>query len=163
MQKRKKKKEKKELTSPILEISWEVSLIFKLPSFIFRCTKFWMFSTRSSRALHFFSAFSASGPVSATILRIPLEMASSDTRTNDFMCPVRCRCLVWMSKENNKFIQWSLFVLPSISHHSLWLAPVQHVLTNYKGFVSSTNPVQNQDNSPFAWRVFFPRLNRYRL
>ena len=97
-------KEKKELTSPILEISWEVSLIFKPPSFIFCSTKFCMFSTRSSSALHFFSAFSASGPVSATILRIPLEMASSETRTNNFMCPVRCRCLVRMSKRISLFV-----------------------------------------------------------
>ena len=106
---------KKKLTSPILEISWEVSLIFKPPSFIFCCTKFWIFSTRSSSALHLFSAFSASGPVSATILRIPLEMASSDTSTNDFMCPVRCRCLVWMIQRTETFYP-SLFVLRFIAY-----------------------------------------------
>ena len=34
---------------------------------------------------------SASGPVIATILRIPFEMASSERRENAFMCPVFCK------------------------------------------------------------------------
>ena len=36
---------------------------------------------------------SASGPVMATILRIPFDIASSEMRENAFMWPVFCKCL----------------------------------------------------------------------
>ena len=81
------------IKSKILEISFVLVKLI-LPLLILAL----IFSMSDSRSFCLFKAFTASGPVTATILRIPLAMASSDAMMKGPMWPALLR---WVPPQNS--------------------------------------------------------------